>query len=486
MNHFPPLWIEVSVRRRCLWRRLQSAPRSLLMLDYDGTLAPFQDDRFRGYPLPWSGGSACRAYPGWPGFVWCWSPAVPARELRDLLPYHRQEPKSGAATGGERLRCTTAPMNWPRLIRCSRTALRGGRAATVQLSGFAAALEMKPSSLAVHWRGLEPEARSGFAPLYLFRLRATLPRAGRAAPAALRWRSRGASRPTARRGLPWSKSWRRNRPRSRWPTWAMISPTKTPLPQSETGGFSILVRTEVRESVRPASGYARRQELLNFWPIPGFQSYITEPLEERDKLERRGLSHEIAEAGAGFQSHPHYVHHRGWKSLGDCPAAVDWSVHWSRCLKDHGGIWVGSGGTEDTPQIRKILEQASGDNPYKYAPLFLTEEEQSNFYEGFSNEIVWPLFHDLNRAATSTRGYWEFYERVNRKFADAVEKPRGILVLTRSGSTTTSSCRWARLCAAAAPALGWRSSCTSLSPPPTSSPNCRGVSRSSKTCWRTI
>jgi trehalose 6-phosphate synthase/phosphatase len=91
-------------------------------------------------------------------------------------------------------------------------------------------------------------------------------------------------------------------------------------------------------------------------------------------------------------------------------------------LKDHGGIWVGSGGTEDTPQIREILEQASGDSPYKYAPLFLTEEEQSNFYEGFSNEIVWPLFHDLQSRCNFDPRYWEFYERVNRKFADAVEK----------------------------------------------------------------
>jgi trehalose 6-phosphate synthase/phosphatase len=91
-------------------------------------------------------------------------------------------------------------------------------------------------------------------------------------------------------------------------------------------------------------------------------------------------------------------------------------------LKDHGGIWVGSGGTEDTPQIREILEQASGNSPYKYAPLFLTEEEQSNFYEGFSNEIVWPLFHDLQSRCNFDPRYWEFYERVNRKFADAVEK----------------------------------------------------------------
>ncbi len=91
-------------------------------------------------------------------------------------------------------------------------------------------------------------------------------------------------------------------------------------------------------------------------------------------------------------------------------------------LKKHGGIWVGSGGTEDTPEIRKILEQASGDRAYRYAPLFLTEEEQSNFYEGFSNEIIWPLFHDLQSRCNFDPSYWEFYQRVNRKFADAVEQ----------------------------------------------------------------
>src|ERR1700744_6204669 len=64
-------------------------------------------------------------------------------------------------------------------------------------------------------------------------------------------------------------------------------------------------------------------------------------------------------------------------------------------LKNHGGIWVGSGETEDSQEIRQILEEASGESPFKYWPLFLTEEEQSNFYEGFSNELIWPLFHDL-------------------------------------------------------------------------------------------
>ncbi|HTZ57471.1 MAG TPA: trehalose-6-phosphate synthase [Acidobacteriaceae bacterium] len=91
-------------------------------------------------------------------------------------------------------------------------------------------------------------------------------------------------------------------------------------------------------------------------------------------------------------------------------------------LKDHGGVWVGSGGTEDSREIRKILEKSSGDHPFRYEPLFLTEEEQSNFYEGFSNEIVWPLFHDLQSRCNFDPRYWEFYEKVNSKFAAAVEK----------------------------------------------------------------
>ena len=47
-------------------------------------------------------------------------------------------------------------------------------------------------------------------------------------------------------------------------------------------------------------------------------------------------------------------------------------------------------------------------NPYKYSPLFLTEEEQSNFYEGFSNEIIWPLFHDLQSRCNFDPRYWDF------------------------------------------------------------------------------
>ena len=84
MNHFPPLWTE-SAEAAGLLDRLRSVPRSLLMLDYDGTLAPFHNDRF-----------AARAYPGVEDRLATLSAAPRVRlvlvsgrsayELHDLLP----------------------------------------------------------------------------------------------------------------------------------------------------------------------------------------------------------------------------------------------------------------------------------------------------------------------------------------------------------------------------------------------------------------
>ena len=55
----------------------------------------------------------------------------------------------------------------------------------------------------------------------------------------------------------------------------------------------------------------------------------------------------------------------------------------------------------------------------RYLPVFLSAEEQTNFYEGFSNEILWPLFHDLQSRCNFAPRYWEFYRRVNQRFAAA-------------------------------------------------------------------
>lgn len=91
-------------------------------------------------------------------------------------------------------------------------------------------------------------------------------------------------------------------------------------------------------------------------------------------------------------------------------------------LKDHGGIWVGSAGTEDSPELHQQLEEATRQHRFRYAPVILTAEEEAKYYEGFSNEVLWPLFHDLPSRCVFDPVYWEYYQRVNVKFARAVEE----------------------------------------------------------------
>ncbi|AXC14139.1 Alpha,alpha-trehalose-phosphate synthase [UDP-forming] [Acidisarcina polymorpha] len=88
-------------------------------------------------------------------------------------------------------------------------------------------------------------------------------------------------------------------------------------------------------------------------------------------------------------------------------------------LKAHGGLWVGSAGSEDSAEIREQLESAAKQHAYRYTPVFVTADEQVNYYEGFSNEVIWPLFHDLQSRCVFEPRYWDFYQRVNRKFAEA-------------------------------------------------------------------
>ena len=101
------------------------------------------------------------SYPGWHGFVWCWSPAVQPVSFVTFCPNIRTE--IWGSHGGEQLRhdgsyelFTLEPVQQAALEEVRRE---------LSALGFAEALEIKPSSLAVHWRSLEPWSRSSFAPL---------------------------------------------------------------------------------------------------------------------------------------------------------------------------------------------------------------------------------------------------------------------------------------------------------------------------------
>jgi trehalose 6-phosphate synthase/phosphatase len=90
--------------------------------------------------------------------------------------------------------------------------------------------------------------------------------------------------------------------------------------------------------------------------------------------------------------------------------------------REHSGVWIGWPGPFEGPEVEQLLGRASRGRSYAMKPVPLSEEEVSKFYAGFANEIVWPLFHDMPTQCNFDPGYWETYERVNRKFARAVEE----------------------------------------------------------------
>jgi len=84
-------------------------------------------------------------------------------------------------------------------------------------------------------------------------------------------------------------------------------------------------------------------------------------------------------------------------------------------------IWIGWTGLVEEemdptliPEIRKAVEKE------KCIPVPLTGEEVEQFYYGFSNETLWPLFHYFTEFTRFNRDAWEAYVAVNRRFAEVV------------------------------------------------------------------
>ena len=92
-------------------------------------------------------------------------------------------------------------------------------------------------------------------------------------------------------------------------------------------------------------------------------------------------------------------------------------------LRDRGGQWIGWLGTHDAIEettLHDLLDQGSRQTGYVLTPVVLTEDEIRQYSFGFSNEILWPLFHDLPSRCNFDPAYWTIYERVNAKFAEVV------------------------------------------------------------------
>jgi trehalose 6-phosphate phosphatase len=130
--------------------RLRSAPARVLLLDYDGTLAPFVVDRTLAWPYP--------EVPPLIGKIMAQGTRVvlisgrPVRELL-LLMHISPQPEVWGSHGLERLRSdghyevSSVPAHQDYLLAA---------ASLLSDAGLEAQTEVKPGGVAVHWRGLDP------------------------------------------------------------------------------------------------------------------------------------------------------------------------------------------------------------------------------------------------------------------------------------------------------------------------------------------
>jgi trehalose 6-phosphate synthase len=93
-------------------------------------------------------------------------------------------------------------------------------------------------------------------------------------------------------------------------------------------------------------------------------------------------------------------------------------------LRACSGVWVAhGGGTADRAASdghgRFIVSDADAD--YSLRRVWLSEDEEQGYYYGFANEALWPLCHLANAHPIFRRDDWAQYQRINQRFADAVE-----------------------------------------------------------------
>ena len=85
-------------------------------------------------------------------------------------------------------------------------------------------------------------------------------------------------------------------------------------------------------------------------------------------------------------------------------------------MRENSGAWIGWPG--DTGSELEPFE----DEGLTLVPVTMSEQEYTEFYEGFSNATLWPLYHDLVAKPSFHREWWDAYVTVNQRFADAAAK----------------------------------------------------------------
>ncbi|KJX74713.1 alpha,alpha-trehalose-phosphate synthase (UDP-forming) [Mycobacterium lepromatosis] len=91
-------------------------------------------------------------------------------------------------------------------------------------------------------------------------------------------------------------------------------------------------------------------------------------------------------------------------------------------LRQRRGAWVGWPGViDDNVDLNLTIQPIIQDELTLY-PVQLSTHDVAEYYEGFSNATLWPLYHDVIVKPIYQREWWERYVDVNRRFAETTSR----------------------------------------------------------------
>jgi trehalose 6-phosphate synthase/phosphatase len=95
----------------------------------------------------------------------------------------------------------------------------------------------------------------------------------------------------------------------------------------------------------------------------------------------------------------------------------------SSYAKDGSNLWIGWPGIAsdelDEKERKEVIQELK---KHHCSPVFLTKKQLDGFYNGYSNSVLWPLFHHMKVEAGDTAANWRAYKEVNRLYAETTLK----------------------------------------------------------------
>ena len=110
-------------------------------------------------------------------------------------------------------------------------------------------------------------------------------------------------------------------------------------------------------------------------------------------------------------------------SIGWAPTTGGVSVALDALMRDRSGVWVahGTGDADRDVVDRYDRVLVPPDDPsYALRRIWLTPQDAESYYEGFSNEGLWPLCHEAHVRPVFRARDWKAYQRVNTRFAEVI------------------------------------------------------------------